>query len=73
MHGLAAIPLTDGQTNRIPEFNTSLLGRDKNTLYFIIMFSKIYCKHNSFLLKLIFLFSNLTLILSYNVDVDSHI
>jgi hypothetical protein len=30
MHGLAAIPPTEGQTDRILEFNASLLGRGTN-------------------------------------------
>ncbi len=30
MHRLAATPWTDGQTDRIPEFKTSLIGRGNN-------------------------------------------
>ena len=33
MHDLAAMPPTDGQTDRISEFNTSLIGRDKKTVF----------------------------------------
>ncbi len=29
MLGLAAMPPTDGRTDRIPKFNTSLIGRGK--------------------------------------------